>query len=218
MPSHQGSSNWCHGYSGNSTQSMVYCIWHGCGCNLHFYCRMDLNNIWCPPLLCLGPLGGAPICATGSWICVCVCVVHYCTWHKKFRCHILEYNKLLSLQSLKGLCRAQWAGHCTVQQLPVEGSQLVSHTANTHLNMSQWSPTRSPHQLGANYFSSGEQTGQRQGFSSVLTWFFSPPPSFLFRGVAKCQFTLIWQGRETLGTAVQMCRVTKTSCRASVAF
>lgn len=103
-------------------------------------------------------------------------------------------------------------GRCTVQQLPVGGPQLVSHTANTHLNMSWWSPTRSPHQPGANYFSSGVQPGPRLGsslFSLVL--FFFHYHHFYFGVLPKRQFTLIWQGRQMLGTVARMCRVTRTS-------
>ena len=85
------------------------------------------------------------------------------------------------------MCRAQWAGRCTGQRLPVGGPQLVSHAANTHLNMSRWSPTRSPRQPGANYFSGGVQPGPRLGSFPVLTSsvFISPLPSFLFWGVAR---------------------------------
>lgn len=63
----------------------------------------------------------------------------------------------------------------------------MSHTANTHLNMSRCL-TGSPHQPGANYFSKGVQPGPRLGFFpfSLLLFFFPPPlPSFLFWGGAK---------------------------------
>lgn len=71
-PSQQRLPNWCHGFFGNSTKRKAYLNWHGCGCNLHFCCKMGLNNAQCPqpPRLLVSvpliPLGGAPICATGS--------------------------------------------------------------------------------------------------------------------------------------------------------
>lgn len=153
------------------------------------------------------------------------------TWQKKFTCHILQLFPLNScktssrpllpsLQSLKALCRAQWAGRCTVQQLPVGGPQLVSHAANTHLNMSRWSPARSPHQPGANYFSGGVQPGPRLGsFPFSLRLFLFPHYHHFYSGVLpERQFTLIWQGRQMPGTVARMCRVTRASWGASVAF
>lgn len=64
--------------------------------------------------------------------------------------------------------------------------------------MSRWSPTRSPHQPGANYFSSGVQPGPRPG-TFCSHFFFPHYHYFYFRVLPKCQFTLIWQGRQMLG-------------------
>lgn len=92
--------------------------------------------------------------------------------------------KLLFCLVLKAVCCGRWAGGCTVQQLPVGGPQLVSHSANTHLNMSRWSP----HEAGANYFSSGVQPGPCPGsipFSRLLFFFTSHHHHFYFGGVAE---------------------------------
>lgn len=58
----------------------------------------------------------------------------------------------------------------------------MSYTASTHLNMSRWSP----HQAGANYFSSGVQPGPCLGsFPFSLVFFTSHHHHFYFGGVAK---------------------------------
>ena len=135
-------------------------------------------------------------------MCVCVClrvcvresVVHRCLQHLALKVQMSHLTvvslKLLNLQaaalrSFKGFVS------CTARQLPVGGSQLVSHTANTHLNMSRWSPTRSPHQPGANYFSRGVQPGPCLGSFPFSLLLFPPPlpcyHRFYFRVLPKRQ-------------------------------
>lgn len=69
---------------------------------------------------------------------------------------------------LRGImwCSVSRALHSTAVPPPVGDPQLVSLSANTHLVMSPWSPTRSAHQPGANYFCRGVQPGPHLGSSS----------------------------------------------------
>ena len=156
-------------------------------------------------------------------VCVCVCVsvresvVRRCLQHLALKVQ-MSHLTVVSFKLLNLEATALWSFKgfvsCTAQQLPVGGSQLVSHTANTHLNMSRWSPTRSPHQPGANYFSRGVQPGPRLGSFPFSLLLFPPLPCyhrFYFRVLPKRQSASIWQERQMLGTVARMCGVTRTS-------